>query len=136
MVMVFIVSLDVMQYLQGFFLGGGLHLYFLETTLQGTILLDGVAILIQRRGSYALYGTPGQGRLQDVGSIHGTGGSPGTYHGVYLINEDDDVGVLLQLLDEHLHAFLKLSAVLGTCHHTRHVERDQTLVEEHGRTVA
>ena len=54
---------------------------------------------------------------------------------MYLVDEDDNVGILFQLLDKHLHAFLKLSAILCTGYDTRHVECHQAFVEEHRGTV-
>ena len=50
-----------------------------------------------------------------------------------LVDEDDDVGVLLQLFQQGAYALFKLSAILCSCHHSSHVEVHQTLVEEHWR---
>ena len=53
-----------------------------------------------------------------------------------LVDEDNDVGVLLYLLDECFYALLELSAILGAGHDACHVETDNTLAEEYGRGVA
>ena len=55
---------------------------------------------------------------------------------MYLVDKYNDIRVLLQFFDEHLHALLELSAVFGSSHHSCHIEGDDAFVEEHGRTVA
>ena len=135
-VMVLLVAvLDVMQYLQRLLVGGRLHLNLLETTLQRTVLLDGVTILVECRSADALYGTARQCRLHDVGCIHRTRCGTRTDDGVYLIDEDDYVGIRLQLLHQGLQALLKLSSVLRTSDDARHIERIDALAEEHRRGV-
>ena len=52
---------------------------------------------------------------------------------MYLVDEENDVGVLLQLVDDGVQAFLELAAVLGACHHAGHVQHNDALVEEHAR---
>ena len=54
---------------------------------------------------------------------------------MYLVNEDDDVGILLQFLDELADAFLKLSAVFRSCHHACQIECYEPFAEEHGGTL-
>ena len=52
---------------------------------------------------------------------------------MYLVDEDDHVGVGLQFLHQGLQTFLELSAILRASHHTRHVEGEDALAEEHRR---
>ena len=134
-VMIFVATLHILQDLQRLLIGGGFYHHLLETALQGSVLFDGVAVFVQRRGSDTLYGSASQCRLQDVCGIHCTSSRTRTNHGVYLVDKYNDIRILLQFFDEHLHALFKLSAILRTSYHTRHVERHQTLVEEHRRTV-
>ena len=82
-----------------------------------------------------MHGSTCQCGFHDVGGIHCAGGRTSADDGVNLVDEDDDVGVLLQLLHKLPQAFLKLSAVLGACHNGGHVERIDALAEEHGRRV-
>ena len=70
MVVVFVSVLDVMQYLQGFFVGCRFHQYLLETTFQCSVLLNGVTVFIECGGTDALYCSACQGRLQDIRCIH------------------------------------------------------------------
>ena len=52
---------------------------------------------------------------------------------MYLVNEDDDIGIVLELFHQHLQSFFKLSAILCASHDTCHVERDNPFSVEHGR---
>ena len=52
-----------------------------------------------------------------------------------LVDEHDHVGICLQFLHQGLQAFLKLSAILRACHHTRHIEGIDALAEEHRRRM-
>ena len=69
-VVLFVAVLDVMQDLQRLFCIGGFNKYFLETALQGSVLLNRVTVFVQRRGTDALYRASCQSWLQDVCSIH------------------------------------------------------------------
>ena len=55
---------------------------------------------------------------------------------MYLVDEDDDVGILLDFLDECLDALFELSAVFGSCHDGGEVEAHEAFVEQHGRCLA
>ena len=49
------------------------HHYHLETTLQSLVLLKILAVLLDSRRTYGPKLSTGQGRLQDIGSVHRTG---------------------------------------------------------------
>ena len=136
MVVLFVTILDVLQNLQRLLGRCRLNDDLLETTLQGSILLDGVAVFVECGGTDALYGATCQSRLHDVGCIHAARGGAGSDHRVYLVDEHDDVGILLQLLNERLDALFELSAILRACDDGCHVEVDESLAEEHGRRAA
>ena len=126
---------DVMQNLQRLFRSGGFHLYLLESALQCSVLLDGVAVFVESRSTDTLYGAPCQGGFQDVGSIHRTGCGTSANHGVYLVDEDDHFLILFQFLDELAQAFLKLSAIFRASHNSCQIECHQSFAEEHGRAL-
>ena len=134
-VMIFVATLHVLQNLQCLLVGCRFYHHLLETALQGSVLFDGVAVFVQCRGSDTLYGSACQCRFQNVCGIHCTSSRTCTNHGVYLVDKYNDIRILLQFFDEHLHALFKLSAILRTSYHTCHIERYQTLVEEHRRAV-
>ena len=101
----------------------------LETTLQGLVLLEVLLVFVQCRGTDGTQFAASQGRLQDVGSIHGTLATAGTHQRVNLVDEQDDTPFgLRHLVDDTLQAFLKLALVLGTGHQGTHVERVELLV--------
>ena len=115
-VMMLIAVLDVPQNLQCLLVGRRLHLYLLETTLQRTVLLDGVTVFVKCRGSDTLNGASCQCRFHNVGSIHRTGSRTGTDDGVDLVDEHDHIGICLQFLHQGFQTFLKLSTILRTGH--------------------
>ena len=133
--MILIASFDIFQYLERFLVGGRLNLYLLETTLQSAILFYGITILVKCCRTNALYGTTCQCWFQYVCSIHRACSRTSTYHGVNLVDEDDDVRILFQFLDQHLHTFLELSTIFRASYYTRHIQRDDTFAEQHWRTV-
>ena len=55
---------------------------------------------------------------------------------MYLIDEDDDVGVVLKLSDDGTQTLLELSAVFCSCYNRCHVECDDALVEQYARSLA
>ena len=132
-VMLLIFALDIVQDLERLGGGAGIDENLLEAPLQGTVLLDGLAVFVKRGGSDALQGAAAEGRLEDIGGIHAACGAAGSHDGVDLIDEEDDVGMACELTDDALYALLKLSAVLGAGDEAAHVEGDDALVDEgHG----
>ena len=134
--MLLVLFLDVMQNLQGGFCRSWFNDYLLESSLQGTILLNTLAVLVKSGGSDALQGATCQGWFQNIGSIHRTLSASSSYHRMNLINEEDDVLVLLQFLDYALDALLKLTSELGSGNESCQVETHDTLVEEERAVVA
>ena len=136
MMMVLVTVLDVVKYLQGLLVGGRFYLHLLEATLQRTVLLNGVAVFIERCSSDALHGASGQSGFHDVGGIHCARSRASANNGMYLVDKHDDVLVLLEFLHQLLQALFKLSAILRASHDASHVERIDALAEKHGRRVA
>ena len=133
MMVSFISLLDIMEYLERLFCRGRFYYHFLEPTLQRAVFLYRVSVLVERGGTYALYRSSCQSRLHDVGSIHAPRCTSGSDHGVYLVDENNDVRILLQFFQQCTDAFLKLSAILGACHDGSHIEVYQSLVKQYGR---
>ena len=129
--MILIAVLDVLQDLQRLLIRGRLHQHLLESALQGTVLLDGVTILVERSGTDTLDRTPCQRRFHDVRSIHRTRRGTRSDDCVNLVDKHDHIRIGLQFLHQGFQAFLKLAAILRTSHHTRHVEGIDTLAEKH-----
>ena len=114
-------------------LGGGRGIYGdgLEAALQGAVLLDVLAVLVEGGGSDALQFAARQGRLEDVGGVQAAFGPARSDDGVDLVDEGDDVVVLLQFGHERLQALLELAPVLCARHDARHVQRDHPLALQH-----
>ena len=112
--------------------------HLLEAALQGGVLLDVLAVLVERGGADQPQLAAGQHRLDHVARVHGAlAGRAGADDGVQLVDERDDLprGVL-DVVEDGLEPFLELTAVLGAGHHRTHVERDDGLVAQALRHVA
>ena len=133
LMMVLVAVLDVLQDLQRLLRRGRFDDHLLESTLQGTVLLDRLAIFVERRGTDTLHHAPRQGWLEDIGSIHRARRRSRTDDGVDLVDEDDHLRVALYLLEDRADTLLKLTPVFRSRHDTRHVERHDPLVEKRGR---
>ena len=69
---------------------GSFDQHRLEAALQGGILLDVLAVFVQRGGADAVQFAAGQHRLQHVAGIHRPFGLAGADDGVQLVDEEDD----------------------------------------------
>jgi len=93
--------------------------HLLEPALQGRVLLDPLAVLVQGRCPDHAELTAGQHRLEHVAGIHGrvARGSRAD-HGVQLVDEGDDLALCVaDLVQDGLEPLLELTAVLGAGHH-------------------
>jgi hypothetical protein len=97
--------------------------HLLEAPLQRGILLDVLAIFIQRGRTHAMQLAAGQRRLQHVAGIHGTLGLAGTDHGVQLVDEQDDLAFLLgQIIEHGLEPLLELATEFRTGNQRAHIQ--------------
>ena len=113
------------------------HHHRLEAPLQGGVLLDVLAVLIQRGGADRAQLTTGEHGLQQVGGIHRPLGLARAHDRVQLVDEEDDLPLGVgDLLEHGLEAVLELPAVLGARDQAADVERDDALAHEALRHVA
>src|SRR5581483_9448846 len=104
------------------------HEHRLEAALQGGVLLDVLAVLVERGGADAVQLAAGQHRLEQVARVHGALGLAGADGRVQLVDEQDDAALrLLHLLEHGLEALLELATVLGAGDQGAHVEGDDLL---------
>ena len=109
----------------------------LEAPGQRGVLLDVLAILVERGGADAVQLAARERRLQQVAGIHRAFGLAGADDGVQLVDEQDDAPAFGLNLREHgLQALLELAAIFGAGDQGAHVERQQLLVLEAFRDVA
>jgi hypothetical protein len=105
------------------------HEHLLEAPLEGRVLLDALAILVERGRADAAQLAARQGRLQHVGRVHGALGRARADQRVDLVDEQDHAPLgALDLFQHGLEAILELAAKLGAGHHGRQIERAQRLV--------
>ena len=102
----------------------------LEAPLEGGVLLEVLAVLVQRGGADGLQLAPGQHGLEDRGGVDGALGGPRTHQGVELVDEQDDVAAGADLLEHLLEALLEVAAVAGARHQRAEVERVELLAHD------
>ncbi len=104
------------------------HEYLLEPTLEGGVLLDVLAVLVEGGGADHAQLAAGQHGLDHVAGVHGPLGAAGPHDGVELVDEGDHFALGVgDLLQDRLQALLELAAVLGPGHHRPHVQGDDPL---------
>ena len=100
----------------------------LEPALQGGVLLDVLAVLVERGGADGLQLATGQHRLQDRRGVDRALGGTRADERVQLVDEQDDVAAGADLLEHLLQALLEVTAVAGAGHQRAEVERVELLV--------
>ena len=108
----------------------------LEATLERAVLLDVLAVLVERRRADALQLSARQRRLQHVGRVDRAFGRARADERVQLVDEQDDLLVLRDLVHDRLEALLELAAILGAGDDRRHVERQHAVVAQRLRALA
>ena len=107
-----------------------LHLDRLEAALQGRVLLQVLAVLVEGGGADGLQLAPGQHRLQDRGGVDGPFGRPGAHQGVQLVDEQDDVAPGADLLQHLLQALFEIAPVARPGHQGAEVEGVELLAPQ------
>ncbi len=83
----------------------------LEAALKCSILLQVLAVLVERGRTYGLQLATSEHRLEDAGRVDRAFGSTRTNERVQLVNEQDDVAAGADLLEHLLQALLEVTAV-------------------------
>ena len=100
-----------------------IHHHRLETAFKSLILFKVFLVLIECGGTNSTQLTTSQCRLQNVGSIHSTLTTAGTYQRMNLVDKQDNTTFgLRHLIDDTLQTFLKLALVLGTSNQRTHIK--------------
>ena len=109
----------------------------LEAAFEGGVLLDVLAVLVERRGADHVQLAARQHRLEHVAGVHRAFGRAGADDGVHLVDEQDDLaGGVGHFLEHRLETLLELAAVLGPGHQGAQIELDDALVLQAFRHVA
>jgi len=113
------------------------HVDGLETALQRGVLLDVLAVLVERGGTDGVQLPAGQHRLEEVGRVHGAFRGARPDHGMQLVDEEDHLALgIVDLLEDGLEALLELATILRTGNQRPEVERDDAFLLEALRHVA
>ena len=109
---------------------GSCDLDRLEAPLEGGVLLEVLAVLVERGGADRLQLTAGQHRLEDRGRVDRALGRAGADQRVQLVDEQHDVAAGLDLLEHLLQALLEVTAVARAGDQRAEVEAVDLLVLE------
>ena len=112
------------------------HLHGLEAALERGILLEVLAVLVERGRTDRLQLTAGEQRLEDGCRVDRALGGTRTDEGVDLVDERDDVAAGADLLGDLLQALLEVTAVAAAGDERAEVERVELLVLQGLRHVA
>ena len=117
--------------------GGLVDQHRLEAALQRGVLLDVLAVLVERGRADHVQLAAGQHRLEHVAGVHRALGRAGADHGVQLVDEQQDPALGGLHLGQHgLEPLLELAAVLRAGDQRAHVEGEDRLVPQALRHVA
>ena len=99
-----------------------------EAPLEGGVLLDVAAVLVEGRGADEAQLAAGEQRLDHVAGVHRPLGRAGAHDRVQLVDEGDHVALGVgDLLQDRLEPLFELAPVLGPGQHRPEVERDHPL---------
>jgi hypothetical protein len=103
----------------------------LEAALQGGVLLDPLAVLVDGGGPDHVQLAAGQHRLEHVAGVHGAFGGAGPDHGVELVDEQENPPLGgADLVEHRLEPLLELAPVLGPGDQGAQVEGEDRLVAQ------
>ena len=122
--------LEANQDLDGVADRGLLDLDRLESALEGRVLLEVLAVLLERGGANGLQLAPGQHRLEDRGGVDRALGGTGADQGVDLVDEEHDVTAALDLFEHLLETLLEVASIAGAGDEGAEVEGVEILALE------
>ena len=133
----FVAFLESAQNRNGIFSRRLAHHHRLESTLKRRILLDVLAILVERGRANGVQFAPRKLRLEQIRRIHRALTRTGSDDRVQLVDKQNDSPFGLgHFLEEGLQAILKLTAVLRPRKHATKVHRNDALVFHRVRHIA
>ena len=100
----------------------------LEAAGERGVLLDVLAVLVERGRADAVELTARQSRLQEVGGVHRPVALAGADQRVHLVDEEHHVADRLDFGEHRLQPLLELAAILRTGDERTHVEAEELLV--------
>ncbi len=119
---------QALEDLHGLLDAGLLDLHRLEAALEGGVLLDVLAVLVEGGRADRLKFAACKHGLEHLGGVDGAFGGTCTDQGVDLVDEQDDVAASADLLEDLLEAFLEVTAVAATGNQRAHIKAVNLLV--------
>ena len=111
--------------------------HLLEAPLERGVLLDVLAVFVERGRADAMQLAARQRGLEHVARVDRAFGLAGADHGVQLVDKDDGAAFVgRDVLQHGLQPFLEFAAILGAGEQRRHVERQHALVLQRLRHFA
>ena len=105
--------------------------HLLETTLEGSVFFDVLAVFIQRGGADAVQFATRQRGLQHIPCVHGTFGFTSANHGVDFVDEENDLAFFGgNILKHGFQALFELTPVFSTRQQRGHIQRQHLLALE------
>ncbi len=105
--------------------------HLLEAALQRRILLDVLAIFVERRGADAVEFAARERRLEHIAGVHRAFGLAGAHHRVQLVDKQDDLAFLLGEVVEHgLQALFEFATKLRARYQCAHVQGKDSLAPQ------
>ena len=105
--------------------------HLLEAALERGVLLDVLAVLVERGRADAVQLAARERGLEHVAGVHRAFGLAGADHRVQLVDEQDDLAFVLGQVAEHgLEPLLELAAELRAGDQRAHVERQHALAAQ------
>ena len=136
-VMLFVFLLQPAQNRDGILDRGLGHVDRLEPPRERCVLLDMLAIFVERGCADAMKLASGKRGLEQVRGVHRAFGFAGADESMHLVDEEDDLALRRFDLRQHrLQALLELAAIFGAGDERAHVEREHLLVFQALRHVA
>ena len=109
----------------------------LETTLQCSILLNILTILIQCCCTDTVQFTSGKHRLKHISCIHRTVCFTCSYNRMKFINEKNDLSVtVFHFFKNCFQTFLEFTTILRSCYQCSHIQRKDCLIFQSFRYIS
>ena len=109
----------------------------LETTLQCSILLNILTILIQCCCTDTMQFTSGKHRLKHISCIHRTVCFTCSYNRMKFIDEKNDLSVtVLHFFQNGFQTFLEFTTILRSCYQCSHIQRKDCLIFQSFRYIS
>ena len=127
---VLVILADALEDLHALLDGGLRHGDGLEAPLEGRVLFDVLAVLVEGGCADDLDLAPGQGGLQDIRGVHAALGVARADDVMDLVDHEDNIALLFDLFDEVFHAAFKLAAELRSGNEGGQIDQQNLLVPE------